>query len=80
MRSLYVAQVTPRFGAAPTMETDMKEMIDQAVSGLLSIVTGIGRIIGIAIVGILILALLQVPPFGALVPLLSSVFSQRTLL
>lgn len=58
----------------------MKETIEQALRGLLSILMGLGRIIGITIVGILILALLQVPPFGALMPFLSSVFSQKTLL
>lgn len=58
----------------------MKETIEQALRGLLSILMGLGRIIGIAIVGILILALLQVPPFSVLVPFLSGVFSQRTLL
>ena len=58
----------------------MKETIKLALRGLWQLVTGGGRIIGITIAGILILALLQVPPFDAVVPLLASVFSQRTLL
>ena len=57
----------------------MKELIKSVGRGLLSIITGTGRVIGITFAGVLILALLHVPPFEALIPILSRLFNRDDL-